>query len=178
MIIRRIYSPEQIAALRRDIRKRYTRKCEVGKRTRPMAAIRIAELTRWLDHVYGDGRPIGIEDSRAEAIARIFVHHFVTLKDGNRRAAAWLGDYCPWMSTRDREYLITQANHCPLKWTADKLAWKIGLTDAVRAKLKITTVGAIDCSKEQRQARQRQRRAERDKARNAAKRTASSEPLT
>lgn len=142
----------------------------MGKRTRPMAAIRIAELKRWLVDLVGEG--VELDASQwAETIARIFVHHFVVLADGNRRAAEWLDTNCPWIATPDREYMITEANHCPLKWSADKLAWKIRLTDAKRSELKITTIGAIDFNKDQRKARDRTRRAEREKQRRETKRT-------
>jgi hypothetical protein len=134
-----------------------------------MAAIRISELTRWLADVAGAGTELDASQW-SEGVARIFVHHFVVLSDGNRRAADWLDTYCPWIERRDREYLISHANHCPLKWSADKLAWKIGLTDARRAELKITTIGAIDCNRDQRKARDKARRAQRERDRRAAQR--------
>jgi len=124
-----------------------------------MASIRIAELGRWLDDAIGEGAELD-PCQASESLARIFAHHFVVLADGNRRAAQWLDSYCPWISTADREYMITEANHCPLKWSADKLAWKIRLTDAKRTELKITTIGAIDCNAQQRAERRKARQAE------------------
>lgn len=168
MVFRRP-TPELEAARHWEIRRRYSRKAKVGKRTRPMAAIRLAELQRWLSDQIGQG--VELEASqRSEGIARIFVHHFVVLADGTRKAAEWLATYCPWIETQDREHMITEANYCPIKWTADKLAWKIRLTDAKRTELKITTIGAIDCNKDQRKARDRAKRAERERQRRAAKR--------
>lgn len=160
---------ELVRARQWEIKRRYANHKKVGKRSRPMAAIRIAELTRWLGDAIGAGAEL--EPCQwSEGIARVFVHHFVVLADGNRRAAQWLSTYCPWISTPDREYMITEANHCPLKWSADKLAWKLRLTDVRRSELKITTIGAIDCNRDQRKARDRKRRAEREKARRDAKR--------
>lgn len=124
-----------------------------------MAAIRIAEMQRWLSDAIGAGAELEPGKWSAD-IARLFVHHFVVIGDGNRRAADWLATYCPWIDRRDREHMITEANHCPLKWSADKLAWKIRLTDAKRTELGITTIGAVDVSKEQRAERRKQRRAE------------------
>jgi hypothetical protein len=124
-----------------------------------MAAIRISELLRWISDATGAGAELEPSDWSA-GIARIFVHHFVVLSDGNRRAAEWLTTYCPWIERRDREHMITEANHCPLKWSADKLAWKIRLTDAKRTELKITTIGAIDVGKDERTARRKRLRAE------------------
>lgn len=128
-----------------------------------MAAIRIAELQRWISDAIGAGAELEPGKWSAD-IARLFVHHFVVLADGNRKAADWLATYCPWIDRRDREAMITEANHCPLKWSADKLAWKIRLTDAKRTELKITTIGAIDVSKEQRAQRRKARQAELQKA--------------
>jgi hypothetical protein len=53
--------------------------------------------------------------------------------------------YAPWISPRDLERLIREVAECPIKWSADKLAWKIRLDEATRARLKIRTIGAIDC---------------------------------
>lgn len=132
-----------------------------------MAAIRLAELTRWMDDTHGKGTELESSD-HAATVARIFVHHFVVIADGNRRAADWLATYTPWIDRRDREAMITEANHCPIKWTADKLAWKIRLMDAQRTALKITTIGAVDCNKDQRKERDRKRRAQRQAERRAA----------
>jgi hypothetical protein len=157
MVIRRP-TPELIQARKWEIRRRYEHHARVGKRTRSMAAIRIAELMRWLDDLIGQGVELD-PSSATETIARVFVHHFVVLADGNRRAAQWLATYCPWISIADREYMITEANHCPIKWSADNLAWKIRLSDVKRTELKITTIGAINCNKDQRAIRRKQRRA-------------------
>lgn len=162
-------SPQRVAALKIEIAKRYKHQSKVGKRTRSMAAIRLSELTRWLDDVVGAGAELEPSEWSA-GLARIFVHHLVTLSDGNRKAADWMATYSPWIDRRDRESMITEANHCPLKWSADKLAWKIRLTDAKRTELRITTIGAIDCNRDQRIARNKVRRAQRERDRRAAKR--------
>jgi hypothetical protein len=165
-------TPEYIAARHREIKRRYQHQSKVGKRTRPMAAIRISELHRWLSDVVGAGTELE-QSPWSEGIVRIFLHHLVVLADGNRRAAQWMATYCPWISIRSRETMISEANHCPLKWSADRLAWKIRLTDAKRTELRITTIGAIDCSKEQRSARRKRRNAELNRIRRAAKRAKS-----
>jgi len=163
-------TPQQQRARHIEIKRRYEHHTKVGKRTRSMAAIRIAELTRWLDDTYGAGAELDPSDESART-ARIFIHHFVVLADGNRRASEWLSTYCPWIERRDREAMITEANHCPIKWSADKLAWKIGLTDAKRSELKITTIGAVDCNQQQRAERRRQAKAERERRRRATQRS-------
>lgn len=170
MVLRRP-SPEVIAARQWEIKRRYEKQAKVGKRSRGMAAIRISELTRWMHDTCGAG--VEIEPGEwAETIIRIFAHHFLCLPDGPRRVTSWFDRYCSWLSLPDREYLIGEATRCPLKWSADKLGWKIRLTDEQRTRLKIKTIGAAGISKEQRKERERQRRAQRQRERRAAKRAA------
>jgi hypothetical protein len=63
-------------------------------------------------------------------------------------------------SRADRERLISEVTQCPLKWSADKLGWKLRLSDDQRTRLKIRTIGAMGITKDQ--------RAERRKAKQAA----------
>jgi hypothetical protein len=162
-------SPELVAARKWEIRQRYASKAKVGKRSRSMAAIRLAELTRWLEDWNGAG--VELEpNARGELVLRLFAHHFGGLADAPRRITGWINAYAPWLALRSREHLIREVVDCPIKWTADKLAWKIGLTDAKRTELKITTIGAIDCSAQQRAERRKRQNAEKQKARRQAKR--------
>lgn len=159
MQIRRPPSPELIAARKWEIKRRYERHAKVGKRTKSMAAIRLGELTRWLEDTYGAG--VELEAGReALMIAEIFAHHMAVLANAERRITDWISFYAPSIPPRDRERLIANAMGKPIHWSADKLAWKIRLTDQQRARLKITTIGAIDCNREQRAERRKQRRAE------------------
>jgi len=148
-----------IKARKWEIKRRYARKSNVGKRTRSMAAIRLAELTRWYDDTHGAG--CELEPGRdAVMIAEIFAHHMAALANAERRISEWIGFYAPTIPPQERERLIANATNKPMHWSADKLAWKIKLTDEQRSRLKITTIGAIDCSKEQRAARRKAKRAE------------------
>lgn len=158
-MVNRRPTADVIRARQWEIKRRYSQKAKVGKRTRSMAAIRLAELTRWLDDLIGAG--IELEPSESSiATVRLFAHHMGGLPDATRRIASWLGDRAPWVKGADRERLISEVTACPLKWSADKLAWKIRLTDEARTRLKITTIGAIDMSREQRAARRKALRAE------------------
>lgn len=165
-------SPKQIAALKFEIAQRYKRNAKEARkrnRSRGMAAIRLSELTRWLDDAYGAGVELEATD-HSYLIVRIFAHHLGALPDTARRITVWAATYASWIKPRDLERLITEVTDCPIKWTADKLAWKIRLDDATRTRLKIRTVGAIDCNREQRELRRKAKRKERDAARYRAKR--------
>jgi hypothetical protein len=168
-------SPKKLAALKFEIAKRYKRAAADARkrnRSRGMAAIRLSELTRWLDDAFGKG--VELEPGEASyQLVRIFAHHLGGLPDTARRITVWCATYAPWISPRDLERLITEVTDCPLKWTADKLAWKIKLNDATRTRLKIRTIGAIDCNREQREARRKANRATRDAARYQRKRACS-----
>lgn len=168
-----IKTQAQIDLDRREIGKRYSKRGKQSLRGAWFAAIRLAELTRWLDHVNGAGAELDPDDSRSETIIRVFVHHLVVLRDGSRRAAAWMETYSPWLSLRSREALISEASHCTIHWCADKLAWKLGIRDATRTELMFTSIGAIDCNKEQRKARDRARRAQAERNRRAARKAKS-----
>lgn len=172
-MVNRRPNPAELAALRLEIAQRYKRQAAqsagLRNRSRGMAAIRLAELTRWLDDTFGQG--VELEpNAQGETIVRIFAHHFGALRDAPRRFTSWILIYAPWLDLRARERLIRDAAERPIKWSADKLAWKIGLKDEQRTRLKIRTIGAIDCSKEQRKARRKAKRAERDAARYQRKR--------
>jgi hypothetical protein len=150
-----IKTPAQIALDRRERARRYKARGKPTVRGAWLAAIRLAELTRWLDHINGAGVELDPHDRNSETIVRVFVHHFVGLKDGSRRAADWMATYCPWFTLRSRESLITEACHCTIHWTADRLAWKLGVRDALRTELELTTIGAIDVTKAQRAQRRK-----------------------
>lgn len=155
-----------------DIRLRYDShsrevKAKSSNRSRGLAAIRLAELTRWMADVYGAGVELEPDDY---LVVRIFAHHIGALKDAPRRIDKWVSIYAPWISPRDLERLINEVSECPIKWGADKLGWKIKLTDEQRTRLRITSIGGVDCNKAQRAARRNRIKAERERARRAAKR--------
>jgi hypothetical protein len=162
-------SPEQIAARKWEIARRYDQKPVVGKRSRSMAAIRLSELTRWLHDAHGAGVELELSEANY-AVVRLFAHHLGGLPDAPRRITKWTDTYAPWIDPQNLERLIGEVMSCPLKFSADKLAWKIRLTDAKRTELKIKTIGAIDCNRQQREARRRKDAAERQRNRRAAKR--------
>lgn len=83
-------------------------------------------------------------------------------------ANAWVRQWAPWYGGDRTTTLINAVLRKPMKWTADKLAQRIGLDYATRTRLAITTIGAVDFAKAQRvkrrrklnNARKRMRRAE------------------
>jgi hypothetical protein len=161
------FTPEQLKASKHaEIASRY-RTAGTSAKNRPVtfAAIRAAELTKLYRARYGRELPEG--DAGVTA-ARIMVHHLARLRDASRRIASWIDRWAPWLDLQEGERLIREATECPLKWKADKLAWKLRITSAEREALGIRTIGAIDQTSAERKELAKQRRAERERNRRRA----------
>lgn len=157
-------APDQIAAKRREVADRYKRK----RRTRPqLVGLRVKDLNRLLTARYGEVLP---NDDAGMDDATIVAHHLAQYVDGNpvRRIKSWVSLRAPWMTIGDLDALIAEAITRPKRWRADKLAWRLRLTAAERKTLRITTIGAIDAPKSQRE----HDRLERERQRKQAKRRA------
>lgn len=157
-------SPALIAARKREIAKRYARK---DKRSIPLtfAAVRLSELNRL--YQYRHGRELPATDDGLQA-ARLAVHHIGRLRDAARRIGSWLDYWTPWLDLASRERLIRDATEHPLRWRADKIAWKLRVTAGERQALNLRTIGAIDETRAERQAKARILKRERDQARRRA----------
>ena len=120
----------------------------MGKRPVTFAAIRAAELTTLLHHRHGRGA-LPCDDAGMTA-ARVLVHHLARLRDAPRRISDWLNRYAPWLDLASRERLIRDATECPIKWSADKIAWKLRVTIDERITLRLKSIGAISTTAAQR----------------------------
>lgn len=160
-------SPEQIKRRKQEIAKRYARQASRSftKKPRTMAALRAADLTKLFDHRFSKMHMP--ETDEGLMCARIMAHHLGALPDAARRISSWLMQCTPWLPMAEQERLICEVTECRLRWSADKLAWKLRVTDAERSALHITTIGAIDLTKDQRKARRKRNRAIRDSLRRA-----------
>jgi hypothetical protein len=133
-------------------------------------AIRCAELERLFIARYGRNLP---DDDAGRDDAQVMAHHLAHRPgDVRQRITAWLGCAAPWMTRAERDELVDAVIAKPLRWRADKLAARLGLTEAERQRLKIRTIGAIDVDKAERAKRRLERKvaAERERRRaNGAK---------
>jgi hypothetical protein len=66
---------------------------------------------------------------------------------------AWASFWAPWCDPQELAALIKCVQACPKKWKADEMAQELGITFAVRQKLKLVTIGAIDVDKAGREKR-------------------------
>ena len=118
-----------------------------------LAALRVAELERFFDQRYGGGGRDYVlpDENRGRDNAYVMCCHLANCPLAPERIRReWLGAHAPWLSMAERNGLLARP---ALKWSADKLAMRIGLTFQERQRLDIRTIGAIDMNKEQRAAR-------------------------
>jgi hypothetical protein len=140
-----------------EIAKKYARK----RKHAPKTYRRICELEIIFTDRYGAVLP---DDDAGLDDVFVMANHLAHLDEPDRRIAAWVQRCAPWHGDGRTAELIEAALRKPLKWTADKLAERIGLNDATRTRLGITTIGATDCKKAKRETRRKQRDAARHKA--------------
>jgi hypothetical protein len=143
--------PDQVRrAERAEIRRRY-RRPPVG-----IAALRVAELEREFTDRYGG--EILPDDDGGRDDAKIMLDHLARRTgDAEQRMARWLDRRAPWCAGEERAALIARVVAKPLRYHADTLASRIGLTAERRARLKIRTIGAIDETAEQRKEKRREK---------------------
>jgi hypothetical protein len=118
------------------------------------ATLRIAELRRLLTARYG---LVLTDDDAGRGDAFIMGCHLAMRPEADQRIPAWLSLWCPWMPPDEVQGFTARIIAKPIRWRADKLAARLHLTEDERRRLRITTIGAIDLTKEQRKARRKLR---------------------
>lgn len=156
-------NPQVVKAKRAEIALRYAR---ATRKFGPVsfAAIRLSELTRLFQCRHRGNLPA---DDYGKTSARIAVHHIARLRDAARRMDRWLEFWTPWLDLASRERLINEATEHPMRWKADKIAWKLRVTPAERKSLNLKTIGAQGETAAQRKASARARRIARERKRRA-----------
>jgi hypothetical protein len=157
-------SERVIEARKAEIARRYT--WNGLRRTRRPAYrafdnVRMREIERFLHFKYPYALPdddAGIDDLLVAA------YHIAKIAERPYEAVqSWARLWAPWCSPEAVTAIVDRVFDEPMVWTADKLAWRLGLTDAVRTRLKIRTIGAIDFGAAERakraKAKDRQRKA-------------------
>jgi hypothetical protein len=141
-----------IKAKRREIAIRYR---NGDKKPVSMSALRCAELNRLFSDRYDSSLP---DDDAGRDDIRIMVHH-LALMSGDQRARmkTWLSTWAPWMSAEQTVALTDAVIAKPIRWRADKLAERLNLRETDRARLSITTIGAVDMTKAEREAARKAR---------------------
>jgi hypothetical protein len=127
---------------------------KVGKRTFAIPAGRVRDLVHFFSFTYG---PVLPDDDAGRDDLFILAHHVAKLNgDPARNVSAHARQRCPWMGDDELAALLRCVLAKPIKWTADTLGRRLGLLDGVRTLLGITTIGAIDVPKAERERRRRE----------------------
>jgi hypothetical protein len=148
-------TPKQ-QAQHREIERRHRR-----RRGKLKTNVRLRELERVFADRYG---PVLPDDDAGGDDIFVLVNHLAHLADAERKIRARVSQLAPWMVDDETAALIEMVMPKPMKWTADQLAERIGLDYATRTRLRITTIGAVDCKKAKRARLRKQRDAARHKA--------------
>ena len=109
--------------------------------------VRPRELERVFRDRYGAILP---DDDAGLDDLFIMANHLAHLDAPDKRIASWVRQWAPWYSADETAALIETVLARPLKWTANSMAKRLGLNEATRSRLGLTTIGAIDCSKAKR----------------------------
>jgi hypothetical protein len=128
---------------------------------------RIRDLSSLFTSRYGSAL-LPDDDSGREDL-EIMSHHLAHLSEAERRIRSWASLRAPWLSNGELASMIDHVLENPIRWRADTLARKLNLTASERAARKITTIGAIDETAEQREAKRKIRNRERMEAKRRAK---------
>jgi hypothetical protein len=155
-----------IKAKHREIAIRYRNSRNGTKPVVSMAALRIAELEREFSDRYGHMLP---DDDAGREDVTIMLNHIARRLDAAARMAAWLDSRAPWFIGHEREQLCTMVLANPLRYRADTLGKKLGLTAERRARLGIRTIGAVNQTAAERTAASEARKLEAKRNRRRAK---------
>jgi len=151
-------TPQQIAD-HREIARRHRRRND-GASFLPR--LRIAELQRIFVMHYREKRLP--DDDAGHADLRLMADHLAQIDP--RLIRPWVATWMPTLPAAELDTLIADVG-TGRRWKADALARELGLDDATRTRLKIKTIGAVDCGKSKRMNRRRRRRIAADRARRA-----------
>jgi hypothetical protein len=97
------------------------------------------------------------------------LNHLAVLSDPIKRMRNWLSVWASWMPDREANQLLGRVLIRPIRWRADKLGALLNLTDAERTQARVTTIGSVDVSKEERAKRRRERKRLRKERKRRAK---------
>lgn len=150
-------------ARRAEIKRRYAWHDEQRRKNRPnkahgMALIRLREMERLFFQRYGHFLP---DDEAGRDDLRLAANHIAHLPgDVVKKITGWARMWCPWMSDVEAKRLAERVTANPRKFVADDLGCQLGLTASERADLRITTIGAVDQNKAEREIARKERRRE------------------
>jgi hypothetical protein len=155
---------EDIAFARKHRRAQAKRRGRVGS----IVGLRVRDLELVFADRYGAALP---DDDAGRDDLLVMAHHLARYASGSsfERIHAWAASWAPWCDADELDPLCDRVLAKSIRWRADTLGQRLGLTDADRTRLGITTIGAVDCTAEERAVRRREgKRLDREARRRAA----------
>lgn len=123
------------------------------------AAIRAREIGTVLEDRYG--RPLPDDDAGRDDL-RLLIEHAAQFKDPRLRIGGVIDAWAPWATADERAELERSALGAPPpRYTPDEIAQRLGVTMADRQRLRLTSIGATDADKAERERLRKVRRAAR-----------------
>jgi hypothetical protein len=105
-----------------------------------MAINRVREIRKWLEFQYGQVLP---EDDAGRDDLLVLINYVVQVNRGDpigaavRETRAW----SPWLDSTEAKRLAEEALQRPIKFKADTLARRLGVTQELRILLGFKTIG-------------------------------------
>lgn len=134
------------------------RKRKSRRSPRQLVSLRLNDLAKLFRHRYGVELP---DDDAGRDDLAVAINHISSLQHPRRHAANWIDLWAPWLTATEQRRMVDAAIADPQYWTADALAWRLGITAKEREMIGVTTIGAIDETCEERAARRRERERQR-----------------
>jgi len=135
--------------------------------SRLIAKVRIRDMERIIINRYSGMVP---NNGDGVMIIKFVAHHAASISENAEKwVKEWAGRWAPWLlSHESRDQIVRDAAANPVMLSADELAVQLGVTKEERDWLGITTIGAIDCDKNQRSELRRERKRRRIEAQRRA----------
>lgn len=134
-------------------------KGKLGRSTpRQLLALRMRDLATLFRSRYGVTLP---DDDAGRDDLEIAINHLACVAYPKAAIAHWIEIWAPWLTSAENHDILARVMPHPMRWKADALAWRLGLTMEERMTLGITTIGAIDCNRTGRKKRRKQQDAKR-----------------
>jgi len=174
------HSETNKASLRVEVAHRYARLARNerrrGSRFNPLVRIRLRELERLFRYRWGYYLP---DDDAGRDDLLLAAHHIAQLGGrSEERIVAWASLWAPWMPPYEAETLAKNIAHGPSRYKAASLGWWLGLTDAERTALRISTIRAIDVTPKEMAERRKKADRERKAKQRSLKRLSKPETIT
>jgi len=154
-------SPAQVEAGHREVARRWSRREKAARdgkselpRGQRIATIRSREMRRIFDARYGLGGELPDDDAGLGDLELLVAVDAAAGKD----VRAAIKTFAPWCSAAEADRLVWSAGAYPVFYTADEIAERLNLTYAERQMIGLTTIGAIDCDKIERERLRSERR--------------------